>query len=265
MADVESLHARIAALEQAKAEHTRLHEALQESEARFRALVQNSFDIIKVIDANGIVGYVSPSTQRITGYQPEEFIGTPIWDWLHPSDIPRTQDAFRECVQCPVATRMIEVRYQRGDGSWNWVEVVGTNLLHDPNVQGVVLNVRDITERKQTEEAQHFLTEAGVVLASSLDYETTLQSVVDLAVPQVADACLAVILSERGDLRYVAVAHTDAQKAARIRDRYAELRQPRRLEHPMSQAIQSRKAVLWTTTGETDWQSIASDARHLET
>lgn len=85
---------------------------LEQSEARFRALVQNAFDMIYVIDSNGIVGYVSLSTHRETGYASDELIGTPIWDRLHPEDISEVQSAFRECVQVPGRTQSVEVRYR---------------------------------------------------------------------------------------------------------------------------------------------------------
>src|SRR5205807_6097079 len=106
---------------------------------------------------------------------------------------------------------------RRITGIWRRIEATITNLHDDPSVGAVVANYRDITERRRTEEAQRFLTEASALLAGSLDYETTLQQVTRLAVPQIADWC-AVEMVEEGAFRPVAVAHIDPAKVEMARD-----------------------------------------------
>jgi diguanylate cyclase (GGDEF)-like protein/PAS domain S-box-containing protein len=128
-------------------------EELRRSEEHFRSLVQNASDAITVLRADGTVRYVSPPIERVLGYPPEERVDRSVLELLHPDDLPRAKEAFAEALRSPGVTLTAEVRMRHRDGSWRHVEVAGTNLLDDPSVRGFVLNWRDITERKRTEEA----------------------------------------------------------------------------------------------------------------
>ena len=125
---------------------------LAESEARFRALIANTGDLILVIDADGRITFASPSCERIFGYKPEETIGRNFLEWVHPDDLPETIAAFQSRVlHSGMALQQIAVRGLHKDGSWKYVEALGTSLLDDPAIKGIVLNVRDITEQKRIE------------------------------------------------------------------------------------------------------------------
>ncbi|MEK6752304.1 MAG: PAS domain S-box protein [Chloroflexota bacterium] len=125
---------------------------LAESEARFRALIANTGDLILVIDADGRITFASPSCERIFGYKPEETIGRNFLEWVHPDDLPETIAAFQSRVlHSGMALQQIAVRGLHKDGSWKFVEALGTSLLDDPAIKGIVLNVRDITEQKRIE------------------------------------------------------------------------------------------------------------------
>ena len=130
-------------------------QALQESELRFRSLVQNSSDVITVLDADGTVRYESPSIERILGYRPEDVIGQNAFDFVHPDDRPRVTALFQERLGVPGSIAPIEVRFRHNDGSWRTLEATANNLLHEPGVAGIVVNSRDITERKRTEDVLH--------------------------------------------------------------------------------------------------------------
>lgn len=131
----------------------RAEKALRESEERFRALVQNASDIIVILDADGTILYESPAVERILGYSPEERIGTNALDVLHPDDAEVVRELFRKYLDEPGARPpMVEYRVRARDGTWRHLEAVSTNLLHDPAVGGVVVNARDVTERKRAEE-----------------------------------------------------------------------------------------------------------------
>ncbi|HKW25936.1 MAG TPA: PAS domain S-box protein, partial [Terriglobales bacterium] len=130
-------------------------QALQESELRFRSLVQNSSDIITILRADGTIRYQSPSIERILGYNPEELLGKSAFDLLHPDDRPRGIALFQERLGVPGSIAPIEVRFRHNDGSWRTLEATGNNLLHEPGVAGIVVNSRDITERKRTEDVLH--------------------------------------------------------------------------------------------------------------
>ena len=130
-------------------------EALRAREARFRALVQNSSDIILLFDSEGTVLYQSPSIERLLGYRPEDWIGRNVFHdpIVHPDDAAAKQVFFEKARNHPGAPVTAEFRLRHADGSWRDVEAVGQSFLHDPGVAGVVANYRDFTERKRAEEA----------------------------------------------------------------------------------------------------------------
>ncbi len=134
-------------------ERKRAEAALRESEKRFRLLVQNSNDIIQIIDENGAMTYISDSIAGILGYAPEELRGEIGFLGVHPDDLPRVTETFAAGLAEPGAVRRVEYRYRHKNGSWIDLETVGCNLLRDPAVNGIVLNIRDNTERKRAEEA----------------------------------------------------------------------------------------------------------------
>ena len=130
-------------------------QALQESELRFRSLVQNSSDIITILGADGTIHYESPSIERILGYKPENLVGKNVFEFVHPDDMPRIEAVFREHLPVPGSIHPLELRFRHNDGSWRTLEAIGNNLLHEPGVAGIVVNSRDISERKRTEDVLH--------------------------------------------------------------------------------------------------------------
>ena len=130
-------------------------QALQDSELRFRSLVQNSSDIITILGADGSIRYESPSIERILGYSAEELLERNAFDLVHPDDRARVMAIFQEHLPLRGSIAPIELRFRHKDGSWRTLEATGNNLLHEPGVAGVVVNSRDITERKRTEDVLH--------------------------------------------------------------------------------------------------------------
>ena len=125
----------------------------QKTEARFRSLVQNSTDVVMVVDADSTVRYVSPSIHGVFGYDPGELEGTQLIRLIHPDD--KTQVLqFLTAIgrEGAPTTTLIESRMRHRDDFWLHVETLRTDLLHDPNVKGIVLNSRDVSERKAFEE-----------------------------------------------------------------------------------------------------------------
>jgi len=129
----------------------RAEDALRESDERFRSLVQNASDMISILDADGTVRYQSPSTIRLLGYEPDERIGSHGFDRIHPTDRPEIESLFQRLVADPGKSVRTEYRVSHGDGSWRVLESKITNLLENPAVRGVVLNSRDVTDRKEAE------------------------------------------------------------------------------------------------------------------
>ena len=126
--------------------------ALRQNEARFRSLVQHSSDVIIVIRADGTVRFVSPSATRVFGYDPSGMMRRTVSELLHPDDRERAAAFFRTAAQTPGVTGPVEWRFSQPDGSWLHAEILATNLLHDATVKGVVLNTRDVSERRRLEE-----------------------------------------------------------------------------------------------------------------
>jgi PAS domain S-box-containing protein len=126
--------------------------ALQHNESYFYSLVENSSDVILVVNDDGTLRYENPSIQSITGYRPEEREGGSIFDLIHPDDIPRVADGFSQLVQKQISIMILEICLRHKDGSWRFIEAVGRNLLDDPTVKGIMVNLRDVTERKQAED-----------------------------------------------------------------------------------------------------------------
>jgi diguanylate cyclase (GGDEF)-like protein/PAS domain S-box-containing protein len=127
--------------------------ALKRSEETFRALVQNSKDIITIHRPDGTTVYESPSAERLLGYGPGGLVGRNPFTIIHPKDVDAAREAFQRLVSSPNAEMSMELRYRKADGSWIYLETVGANRLDYPGIHGVVLTFRDVTERKQAEAA----------------------------------------------------------------------------------------------------------------
>ncbi len=133
-------------------ERKQVEEALRSSEEHFRALIENSHDVIVVTDKEGNITYESPSIERILGYKPEDLIGKNGFQFIHSDDVVEVYETFSEVIAHPENTHSIVLRIQHMDGSWRFVEAITQNLLNDPIVTGIIVNFRDITDRRQAEE-----------------------------------------------------------------------------------------------------------------
>jgi PAS domain S-box-containing protein len=125
-----------------------LRRAGAEQAAQFRSLVNNSSDLITVLAPDGTIAYQSPSVQRVLGRRAADLAGTALGDLVHPDDQPDVSVSLTKLVEAaPGATANFGCRLQHKDGSWRHVESICTNLADDPRVNGLVLNIRDITEQ----------------------------------------------------------------------------------------------------------------------
>ena len=133
-------------------ERQKAEEDIKNKEARFRSLVENSFEVIAMIDTQAKVLYTSPPTKNILGYDNSELLGHSMFEWMHPEDIPGVFEIFQGLLKTPGAIASAKCRMLRKDGVWRWMEGSGHNLLHDPAIGAVVINYRDVTERKLLQE-----------------------------------------------------------------------------------------------------------------
>ena len=124
-----------------------LRRAGAEQAAQFRSLVNNSSDLITVLAPDGKITYQSPSVQRLLGRRATDLVGTALGDLVHPDDRHDVNTSLTRLVEAPGATANLGCRLQHQDGSWRHVESICTNLADDPRVNGLVLNIRDVTEQ----------------------------------------------------------------------------------------------------------------------
>jgi len=129
------------------------HQARRQSEERFRSLVLNTSDVITILSADGTIDYHSPSAGRIWGHGPEVLRGAPLLSLVHPEDAEVVDSLFSQALSRPRLSMAAEMRLRLADDTWCYFEVVATNLLRDPRVNGIVTTFRDITERKNLEQA----------------------------------------------------------------------------------------------------------------
>lgn len=132
-------------------EQAQLNQQLAAREQFLRALMRNSSDVVMVLDADGNRMYVSLSVQRILGYTPEELTGKSVFDYIHPGDLATLQTAFGLINRRINATGRITVRFRHANGSWLYLDCTGSNQMTEPNIHGIIVNLRDITELKQAE------------------------------------------------------------------------------------------------------------------
>jgi diguanylate cyclase (GGDEF)-like protein/PAS domain S-box-containing protein len=126
---------------------------LSDSEDRFRSLVLNTSDVIITVTADGAIEYHSPSAERIWGYPPDVLNHANVLEFVHHKDQDIARSLFEETLARPRLGIAAELRIRLADNSWRHFDVVATNLLRDPRVVGIVVTFRDITERKEFEEA----------------------------------------------------------------------------------------------------------------
>jgi two-component system, cell cycle sensor histidine kinase and response regulator CckA len=139
----------VAGVVQEITELKRVERALRESEQRFRALIENSADGFVLLDAHGKLLYSGPP---ILGYENQELRGSGVLGLIHPDERPGLLAAFAAFLQRPGAVATSEFRVRHKDDSWRWIEAAGKNLLDDRVIAGIVVNYRDVTERKRLEE-----------------------------------------------------------------------------------------------------------------
>jgi two-component system cell cycle sensor histidine kinase/response regulator CckA len=136
------------ALKQEIAAREQTRDALRRREEHFRSLIENASDIITILAGDGTIHYESPSVERFLGYKPEELLGKNILDYVHPEDLPAVSAIFAGDAQ-PTASAF-EFRFRHRDESWHMLEAVCKTIV-DEGENGLVLNSRDISERRQLE------------------------------------------------------------------------------------------------------------------
>ena len=143
------LQTAFAGMQQQVAEKT---EVLRASEERFRSIVQNSYDLITILDQENRIRFVSPAISQILGYSSEELLGRSPFEIIHPDDIRITQDELSHVFRGEFAHTLFEFRARHVNGSWVYLESNSQNLMGNPAVEGVLIMSRDVSARRRAEE-----------------------------------------------------------------------------------------------------------------
>ena len=134
-------------------EQKRARQALMESENRFRALVNNSNDVITLIDPEGVILYDTPGVLGLLGVSAEQRLGQSMFAWLHPDEAPYVGMLHEELIREPGIRLRAQLRLRHADGSWRWCDSWAANLIEEPGVRALVVSFRDITVLKGVETA----------------------------------------------------------------------------------------------------------------
>lgn len=126
--------------------------ALEASEGRFQVLTESAMDIVTVLDAKGVITYQSPSVRHLLGVDPQQMVGRSQYDFVHKDDVISMRARFAQLVLNGFIDKPFEFRVQARDGSWRVMESIGKSCLDVPAVRGIVVNTRDVTERRAIEQ-----------------------------------------------------------------------------------------------------------------
>jgi len=140
-------------------ERKRTEAALRESDAKHRRMIANISDVIAIMDRDGILRYESPNIEKWFGWQAEDLVGSSGWDTVLPDDLERIRTVYLRLLEKDRAEKMAEFRFKCKNGSYKWINLTAVNLSNDPLINGILMNYRDISERKLLEEAQRLSEE----------------------------------------------------------------------------------------------------------
>ena len=126
-------------------------EDVQRSEAYYRSLIEHAADAVILVDKDVVTKYASPAVERVLGVAPADLVGRSPLDLIDPEDLPTVRDEVRRTHATPGVGMVVEFALLPKHGVKRYVEAIGTNLLDEPAVQGVVVNMRDVTEKRRAE------------------------------------------------------------------------------------------------------------------
>ena len=207
------------------AETQRASAELGASEQRFRALIEQSADGFALLDAAGVFAYVGPSTYRVLGYHAAELLGTYSLALLHPDDIPLAEHVLMGLLATPAQPVLLELRVRHAGGTWLWIEVAAKNMLAVPNVGALVLSYRDISQRKDAEQAARAAEASNRTLVAHLPavvYQVPLGGGPStLSINKHGEKMLGALACEQGDDPQLCLARLHPHDMAKLLERAA--------------------------------------------
>lgn len=161
--------------EELKRTNQRLEDQIEEvnrTQNRMQLLLENASEVIAIYEKEGTIRYISPSVEKILGYAQNDLIG--INDKIHvdPEGIANFEHIFKQVIANPFETVTVQYEYIKKDGDAIWLEATATNMLSDPAIQGIILNSRDITERRRAEREERMKSKMQALSENSPDLIT---------------------------------------------------------------------------------------------
>ncbi|MEH2444775.1 MAG: PAS domain S-box protein [Nostoc sp.] len=238
--------------------------ALRESEERFRAMFNQAAVGITLIGLDGRFLQINSALCEITGYSHEELIQMNFQEITHPDDLEVDSENARRVLAQEISDYSLEKRYIRKDGSIVWVNLTSSAVWDANGLPKYALGIiEDISKRKRVEITQNFLVEASTLLAASLDYEITLESVANLAVPTLADWCIVDVFQEDWSSEQIAIAIADPTKQNTLNEiqrRYPSQTRAKQLVQQLGLGI----SVFYPELSESHLVQMAQDDQHLQ-
>jgi diguanylate cyclase (GGDEF)-like protein/PAS domain S-box-containing protein len=234
------------------------------AEARFRTLVQHAADGIIVMGEDARCQYVSPSYEKLTGLAASQLLGNFVRQFVHPDDTPTIGIAWSQMLANPSETTHALVRVQHGDGGWRWQDTSISNRLEDPTIAGIILNVRDVTERKALDDLLAEESRILEMIAWGERLETVLDRIATLTAAYSGARYCLIRLLEGEALRLVAApgfpkdmfdkvesigvdAHLTSGRAAETRDEvFVDYTDPDRATRIPEEAIETGTTMSWS-------------------
>jgi len=240
-------------------ERARAEDALRRSEEWAQALVQGGSDLVTVVDAQGNVLYVSPASESVLGYQPEELVGTNTFDHVHPDDVAEALSYFTDEIEGRGSPLPARLRVRHQDGRWLQLSVTTTNMLDLPAVGGVVINARDITARWEAEQLLAQQAQALEAVARGAPLDTTLYRVAQMLEERLTGAhCAVGVVGDEG---------TILLRAAPTLDRHTVIALDEvRADSELGKAVRSSGrslTVFRDLSHDTRWEPVLSRAPKL--
>jgi len=147
-------------------------EEVNRTQKRMQLLLENASEVIVIYEKDATIRYISPSVEKILGYSPDQMIGTGISSMVNEESVERTHKFFSDLLSIPEKQQVIEISFQRKNGDDIWLEAIGTNLMTDMAISGIVVNIRDITERRTAEMESRRSGQMQALSENSLDLIT---------------------------------------------------------------------------------------------
>jgi PAS domain S-box-containing protein len=165
--------------EELKRTNHRLEEQIDEvnkTQKRMQLLLENASEVITIYEKDGTVRYISPSVERILGYSQDEMMGKRDIVYVHAENRESVDAMFRQLLDNPHEHVSVQFQFKAKDGNSIWLEATGNNLLNDPAIQGILVNTRDITERRRAEQEQRMRSQMQALSENSPDLITRLNN-----------------------------------------------------------------------------------------